>query len=179
MSPYISAVLKPSPKSCDSSPCSNNGICLDRKPGYDCLCNDGFAGKNCDQGTCQPGSYSCHCNFSFHLPNDNSYTVFQLCYHRSTFAVLRPVRTVGNVLKQTPDTRANATRDISAGFANTVKSTSWRYSSGWVSYRPIFILCNTIRVNSSKEQYARGEIIRSNAVALSLSRWCSVPVLNG
>lgn len=34
---------------CSSNPCQN-GVCVDRQIGYDCICDPGWEGTNCDTG---------------------------------------------------------------------------------------------------------------------------------
>ncbi|CAF0909394.1 unnamed protein product [Brachionus calyciflorus] len=34
-------------ENCLSSPCKNQGVCINRPEGFDCLCQNGFFGKNC------------------------------------------------------------------------------------------------------------------------------------
>ena len=33
---------------CDSSPCLNDGVCLDQVNGYDCQCASNYTGINCE-----------------------------------------------------------------------------------------------------------------------------------
>lgn len=34
---------------CESSPCQNGGICINKLASYDCACPTGFTGNNCEQ----------------------------------------------------------------------------------------------------------------------------------
>ncbi|XP_045195883.2 brevican core protein-like isoform X3 [Mercenaria mercenaria] len=50
----------PSPGICESSPCLNNGTCIDNENGtFTCICETGFTGTNCSdstaEGPCPPG----------------------------------------------------------------------------------------------------------------------------
>ena len=35
---------------CASSPCMNDGICIDQLADYSCECKDAWTGKNCENG---------------------------------------------------------------------------------------------------------------------------------
>lgn len=39
---------------CQSSPCYNNGTCVDGTPGWDCACLPGYIGNQCQIGTYLP-----------------------------------------------------------------------------------------------------------------------------
>ena len=40
---------------CESNPCENGGTCTDMEDGYECACESGFTGMECETG-----------NFGFH-----------------------------------------------------------------------------------------------------------------
>ena len=59
---FVVVVVFPEISKCKSSPCVNNGTCVDIHSGaehlvdlgekpYICLCKPGFTGKNCETGT--------------------------------------------------------------------------------------------------------------------------------
>ena len=57
LNPSFGAVAKkinidplPELDECGSRPCQNGGQCVDRINDYDCLCEAGFTGKNCQTG---------------------------------------------------------------------------------------------------------------------------------
>ena len=35
---------------CDTAHCENNGQCVDKINGYECICRDEFTGLHCDRG---------------------------------------------------------------------------------------------------------------------------------
>lgn len=37
---------------CETSPCQNNGTCLNFDGGYNCSCSYGYEGKNCETPNC-------------------------------------------------------------------------------------------------------------------------------
>ena len=43
---------------CNSSACSNNGVCIEKSVGYDCTCMLGYTGENCEQGNDIVHSYN-------------------------------------------------------------------------------------------------------------------------
>jgi hypothetical protein len=47
---------------CASNPCNNGGICLNAKDDYECACQGGFSGKNCDDEVSQCLSNPCYSN---------------------------------------------------------------------------------------------------------------------
>ncbi|XP_053376814.1 delta-like protein C [Mercenaria mercenaria] len=64
---------------CNTSPCKNNGTCVEGADNYTCSCTDGFRGRNCEEldrcstgpcknnGTCVEGAdnYTCSCTDGF------------------------------------------------------------------------------------------------------------------
>lgn len=36
---------------CDFTPCDNNGTCINSEGSYTCNCTDGWADKNCNEGS--------------------------------------------------------------------------------------------------------------------------------
>jgi len=49
---------------CLSTPCQNEGTCIDASSTYVCVCPAGYEGDNCqhDKDECSLGTESCHCN---------------------------------------------------------------------------------------------------------------------
>ena len=35
---------------CLASPCHNNGVCVNNKGSYSCLCQNGWTGRDCNEG---------------------------------------------------------------------------------------------------------------------------------
>lgn len=35
---------------CTSVPCKNNGLCVNRKGGFNCVCQNGYKGQTCENG---------------------------------------------------------------------------------------------------------------------------------
>lgn len=68
---------------CQTSPCTNNGLCMNQDDDYKCLCANGFTGRNCETGVdvceankcstnskCVPDAnatgYSCQCEINYY-----------------------------------------------------------------------------------------------------------------
>ncbi|XP_064483474.1 protocadherin-like wing polarity protein stan [Ornithodoros turicata] len=44
---------------CYSSPCGQNGTCMQKEAGYVCLCREGYTGKNCETKVCSHNCTTC------------------------------------------------------------------------------------------------------------------------
>ena len=51
MPDFKSSIIFTDINECESIPCLNGATCLDGKNNYDCECEPGFTGPNCETGT--------------------------------------------------------------------------------------------------------------------------------
>ncbi|XP_035230421.1 neurogenic locus notch homolog protein 1-like isoform X2 [Stegodyphus dumicola] len=50
--PYSGKYCEKPPGTCDSNPCQNNGLCIEKDSDTECMCPPPFAGKNCEIDVC-------------------------------------------------------------------------------------------------------------------------------